>query len=635
MMELSSTPRIALDLRKGAVIEQGGQSYVITHTLSMTEMMVKEVATGDTMIFDVSKLESPRPASAASFPPRDRDLNAVDADNWAYATMLRAAIEQSLKARHGSAAYAALAKSVAVSQAQFYKLKKRYLTSGKLLSSLLHAKRIGGKGRTRLSPEVAAIVRDKIETFHLTEQKPSDVELVKEIHLACESAKLPRPSRSTILRHLDWVDQRERTKKREGAYAAEQQFDAIEGTVEGANWPLALVEMDHTELPVIIVDDKHRKPINRAWITVAIDCFSRVALGVYVTLDAPSALSAGVCIGNSILPKEKWLLDIAAGDGVKWPYYGTPDRLYMDNAKEFRGETIRRTCQEYRIDVEFRPVKKPRYGAHIERLMGTLSQKLKLVPGATFANPKQRGQYDSEKFACMTLAELERWLVLTFAEYHHTKHSSLGMTPDRKWQHGIFGTDKTTGRGIPYRHLDEERVRIDFMPIFERTIQPYGVLMDVHYFHDVLRSKIGLTAAGHSKVAPTFTFRRDPRDISHIYFFDEDHGRYVAIPYRDSSLPPASIWEWRAAKKLAIAEGVSPDDEREVFRLMRLQREVAAESSEKTKAARRAQQKLAEHAKVRAKKAKDLPVSHGTVAVEPTTPPISSEDDVIQPFTDD
>jgi len=183
-MELSNTPRMALDLRKGAVIEQGGQRYVITHTLSMTEMMVKDAATGDSMILDVSKLETPRPALAASFPPRDRDLNAVDADSWAYAEMLRAAIEQSLTARHGSAAYATLAKSVAVSQAQFYRLKKRYLASGKLLSSLLHAKRIGGKGRTRLSPEVAAIVRDKIANFHLTAQKPSDAALVDEIHLA-------------------------------------------------------------------------------------------------------------------------------------------------------------------------------------------------------------------------------------------------------------------------------------------------------------------------------------------------------------------------------------------------------------------------------------------------------------------
>ena len=49
-------------------------------------------------------------------------------------------------------------------------------------------------------------------------------------------------------------------------------------------------------------------------------------------------------------------------------------------------------------------------GGHIERLLGTLLRALHELPGATFSNPQQRGSYDSEARAVMTLGQLERWL---------------------------------------------------------------------------------------------------------------------------------------------------------------------------------------------------------------------------------
>ena len=49
-------------------------------------------------------------------------------------------------------------------------------------------------------------------------------------------------------------------------------------------------------------------------------------------------------------------------------------------------------------------------GAHIERLLGTLLRGLHELPGATFSNPGERGNYDSQARAVMTLGELERWL---------------------------------------------------------------------------------------------------------------------------------------------------------------------------------------------------------------------------------
>lgn len=38
--------------------------------------------------------------------------------------------------------------------------------------------------------------------------------------------------------------------------------------------------------------------------------------------------------------------------------------------------------------------------------------------------------------------------------------------------------------------LDEEKLRLDFLPAIERTVQEYGVLMDhIYYYDDILRSR--------------------------------------------------------------------------------------------------------------------------------------------------
>lgn len=41
-----------------------------------------------------------------------------------------------------------------------------------------------------------------------------------------------------------------------------------------------------------------------------------------------------------------------------------------------------------RKSPEWRPVAKPRYGAHIERLLGTLNEEIHGLAGTTFSNPK-------------------------------------------------------------------------------------------------------------------------------------------------------------------------------------------------------------------------------------------------------
>ena len=611
-----------LFLTKGSTLTQQGREYVILHLLDLDTLLVREVATGRKLTLSLSDIENAakptREGQDELKKPLERDLEDVSTDDWEEATRWRDAIDPLLlKSGRSLKAVTAVAEQMQVSVPTVYRRLNKFLLTGQL-SSFLPPLRTGGAGKSRVSEEVELVIQDRIEHFYLTAQKPSVADTLVEIRRICSNNGLPLPSRNTLLLRLERIDKEQRVKRREGARAA-RQFKALKGNIPDADWPLSIVQIDHTKMPVMIVDDEHRKPISRAWVTLAIDCFSRVCPGMYISLDPPSAMSAGMCISHAILPKAKWLHKMGIAD-VSWPFYGVMDVLHMDNAREFRGNMLKVACAEYDIDLHLRPVKRPEYGAYIERLMGTLTQKLKTVKGATFSGPKEKGEYDAEGNACMTLDELEEWLVLMLAQYHKEFHSGIGTTPEEKWREGIQGTKTQKGRGIPALRLDEEKLRIDFMPFEERAVYDYGVVIDeVHYFADVLRPWMNSKDPDHPKEGRRFRFRRDPRDISVLYFYDPDLLRYYPIPYRDTSLPPVSIWELRAARAEAKRLKIPTSSEREVFALITRQRELEAKAALKTKSARNAQQKRTQHAKAKAQKADVLPSMNQPVT--PSAPP--------------
>jgi putative transposase len=78
-----------------------------------------------------------------------------------------------------------------------------------------------------------------------------------------------------------------------------------------------VAQIDHT---VIDVDEEHRQPIQRPFLTVVINVFSRMVLGFAIYLEKPSAFTAGLAISHAVLPKEQWLAEV--GVQAEWPCWG-------------------------------------------------------------------------------------------------------------------------------------------------------------------------------------------------------------------------------------------------------------------------------------------------------------------------
>lgn len=505
------------------------------------------------------------------------EISIVDGAAWdearRYLPVIRRLAEKSARKRSDVVAAAA---ELDCGPTHVYALLRRYLADARL-TSLLPRRRGPARGISLLDQEVDTLINEVIDNVYLTRQQPRIAHLVDEVRRRCRAAGLVAPSRKTITARLQKRPAREVVAKREGRKAARDRYLPAVGSLE-AHWPLSLIQIDHTLVDVIVVDSVTRRPIQRPWLTLAIDVCTRCVAGCHLSLEPPSATSVALCLSHVALAKESWLAE--RGIDAVWPVRGIPERLHLDNAKEFRCEALKRGCDQYGIAIDYRPVRTPHYGGHIERLIGTMMGKVHLLPGTTFSNINAKGDLNPDKTAAMTLDEVERWLGHAIAGVYHCElHRGIGTTPLAAWKRGTSGDGATPGRGEPTAVADPRRFLIDFLPIARRMVRRDGVaLHSIAYWADVLSTWIG--------DPEPMIVRYDPRDLSRIYLLGPD-GSYYDLSYRDLRRPPISLWEHRLALKRLRDDGRSLVDETAIFRTIETMRAIADDAVLASKTARR------------------------------------------------
>lgn len=439
----------------------------------------------------------------------------------------------------------------------------------------------GGRppGLVLLDSRVEAIISERIKTHYATPQRPPFRALVGAIGDECRHLGLAAPVPKTVRRRLHTVDPKDLLAGREGRKAARNRYGVVKERFEPASRPFELLQIDHTLADLIIVDEIHRKPIGRPWLTLAIDVFSRVIAGYYVTLEAPSSLSVALCLAHAVSDKAPWLTRL--GIEAAWPC-GLPEAVHVDNAAEFHAAALVRGCEEHGIIINYRPVATPHYGGHVERLVGTMMGEVHLLPGTTFSDAAERGSYDSENRAVMTLAEFDTWLARQIAIlYHGGLHRGIERTPLGAWRDAVLANGPV--RRVP----DPDRLRIDFLPAEHRRPRRDGVeLFKIGYWHDALPT---LAARSRDKLP----IRYDPRDLSRVWLRPPGEDDYLELRYKDLRRPPVTLWEWRAARKHLLAQGRREVDAIARFEAVEAQRRLLAEAAARTKAARRLSQRTA------------------------------------------
>jgi len=323
--------------------------------------------------------------------------------------------------------------------------------------------------------------------------------------------------------------------------------------------PLQVVLADHCLLKIFVVDDDTRSRVDRLWLTVLIDAYTRCILGIVLLYESPCIESIMSALRHAIWPKNQEL----AREGIpqKWSCFGIPLLLSLDNAWAHHSITLENAARligqngKYSsIQLHWRPPYKARYGALIERYLGNITGKIKeLLPGAILSNDPEHVR-NAAKEACLLYQDLYRVILQLIVDYQHTPHSELdNMTPDEKWrewvqQHGL--------PQVPPLAREVERLfwRLDpgTRVITNKGISAFGM----HYWSPALAHAQRIDLNGKKT---KYGFGYDPSDISRLGIYR--NGEWVGdveskeLRRPDGSVRPVSLWERKMARDMAQDAG--------------------------------------------------------------------------------
>jgi len=458
-----------------------------------------------------------------------------------------------------------------VSRATMYRLILAYRAK-RTVSSVEPRSRGRRKNAFVLDRKREKLISQAIRETYLQPERPTMTYLIEQVRARCERAELPAPDRRTIKARVDRIDKRVAALKRKDSKGAKA-TKAVPGQYV-ASRPLEVVQIDHTEVDLFLVDETTREPMGvRPWVTLAIDVFTRMVVGFHLSMDKPSRVSIGLCMLNAVYDKSAWLKENAID--ARWPVAGLPETLHADNGADFRSKAFSWACREEGIKLIWRPVGAPHYGGHIERLIGTIMGRVHFYPGTTFSNSTARQDNDAARLSAMTFREFECALGWEIAgRYNQEIHSALLRPPIAVWDEH----EASTTLRMP---KDRMTFWVSFLPDAYRKLRPDGIwIHDLPYWSNALSAEVG-------RHAGDLLINFDPRDVSRIFVQHPSSGHFIEARARNLGFPAISLREWRLARKALRKKGRGERDNDQLMRTALAQRQIVADAIAKTAAARK------------------------------------------------
>lgn len=419
-----------------------------------------------------------------------------------------------------------------------------YSRGGRDIVALLPCTRRQGNRTPRIEARLAGLCDEALDDCYLTDERPTlqdtldrAIVLVERQNrqLTAGIPKLPMPTRRMLQSVLAKRDPYEVCAARYGREYADQKYRLSLGHVR-VERGLQRVEIDHTPLNVMVVDDETFLPLDRPVLTVALEWRHRVCLGYALSFEPPSWLSVMRCLQHAILPKTYLRKRYPEIEG-EWPCYGLMEELVMDNGKEFHAVALDDLADRYGITLGYCPVKRAWWKGAVERFVGTINRGVAHgKPGTTFADIFERGDYDSAKHACLTLSDLHeiihRWIVEI---YHQRVHRTLGMSPLASW------TSEMRRRSIPLPASAIDLEQVLSLPD-SRTLTHKGIEIDHLLYNAPACRELLIRAGGSHEV----DLRRPPDDVGHLYVLNPRTEQYIRVPVTkrfESYATGLSMWQ--------------------------------------------------------------------------------------------
>lgn len=578
-------------LRVGMRYERQGRRYVILETLGGGEIKVREEATDNCFPQQVNELAGDLYAGKIELLGEDgerdelrnrlaksqaNDLTMFDDNDPLKVEMLRRLkyVNEALRNEVGRTRAALMLLILKTAESEqdpkppsWITLKRWlriYVTSGGDARSLVPATKArgnrGAKAAGRLLSKytvedrekaklVAGLVRQAINTKYLTPQQLSVRAVHDEVANLIEienryldaAERLPTPHVSAIHKAIRKLDPYRVACARKGKRYADEKFRVNK---QGPRPTRALerVECDHTRIDMLVVDQQTRLPMGRPWLTTIIDVYTKMILGFYLGFHHPCAMSVLNCLRHAVRPKS-YVKDDYPSVEHGWPVYGTPECLVVDNGREFHGEHLADACLQLGICVQYSPPRKAWYRPSIERWFGTQNKKLlHELPGTTFSNVLEKGEYDPKKHAVISLAALREMIHIWVVDiYHQSLHRGIDDIPHRRWNESVAEWPPN----LPLKLAD-----LDVLAglVERRAVRSSGIeLFTLNYNCAELAAVRRALKPGEKT-----TVKYDPNDISLIYVWDKVGRRFVPVPALDQDYSKGlSLWQHETVRKFA------------------------------------------------------------------------------------
>lgn len=390
---------------------------------------------------------------------------------------------------------------------------------------------------------------------------------VKEMNQAKDAEnQVEAPTRSTLHRRIIKVEQEyELGRKKPNNTKQVSQMPSPER-------PLLRVEIDHTVVDLILVDEADGLPLGRPTLTSVLDIATRYPLGYYLGFEPPSYLAVCEALAHAFKPKGD--VQQLYGTAHPWQAYGLPWELVVDNGKDFKSRHLEDACLSLGIQLTYAPKEAPEFKGSIERFFRTQNEGLfHKLSGTTFSNIFERGGYDSLTAAKLTLQDLDRALHIFLLDiYAQQFHHGLQGIPAKRWE--MFLADGFQPR-LPANVKD---IDILLGRVVERVPQHYGLtIYGINYNHEALGRLRYLLGKGE-KVRVKF----HPADLSKVHIYDPTKNDYITVPAVDEAYTAGlSLWKHRLIQQYLKKEKGRVDREGLAWAKRQL-RELMSEAKEKT-----------------------------------------------------
>ncbi|MEJ1129075.1 hypothetical protein V9L20_15945 [Variovorax sp. CCNWLW225] len=382
-------------------------------------------------------------------------------------------------------------------------------------------------GRTYDATQRSLFDEAVAEVFLTPQKKPGKAVVeamktkVKRVNQGLDASDhIATPSTSTVYRWLKSLYYQVTQNARQGKVATAKELrSAIDGV--RVKKILERVEIDHTPVDLMIICKLTRLVLGRPWLTLAIDRRSRMIVGFYISFHAPSSTSVLYCLRMLMLPKDQ-ILEKYPGIKGPWPACGIPENIVCDNGMELHADAVEVICQEMGIELTYCGVAHPEMKGAIERMFRTINQGLvHMLPGTTFSNVDERGDYASEKHAAIDLEVFIHLLVKWIVDvYHKTPHRGLlGRMPLEVWQ-------EEEGHCVIELPAYPKQLDTIVGHSATRTLFHYGVEYDNLRYNSPLLQVIRQRVGGN----PEVHLRGFEHDVGHVAVFDPQLDEFIEVP---------------------------------------------------------------------------------------------------------